>query len=69
VSQSPYELIGRQTARIADLEERLDQALALLRALKDGSASLERLEVHPDRIVLRAEDAPNGTHASPPVPA
>jgi hypothetical protein len=72
--RSQYELIGRQAERICDLEERLVQALALLRALKEGTIALDRLEVADDRISVRALDAGepgNGVvhEPAPPVPA
>lgn len=53
-----YELIGRQTEQIAELQKQLGTALSVIRYLKDGSLPMERVEVAEDgsvRILPPAE--------------
>lgn len=55
---SPYELIGRQAEQIANLHGALATAVAVLRGVKEGAISLDRLTVNEDGTVSVAAIEP-----------
>ena len=47
-----YEVIGRQVERAENAELRLNQAISVIKALKEGDLTLDRITLRPDGFTV-----------------